>query len=158
MDRIQNPNSNGDQTTAPTSTPRARWITELEQRLLGSMRALKTENEELRSEVRRLQENLGATRGEREKLSAKSEKLESELHGTQSRTLETAQEVQFLLKQSQEILEVRQQELQRLRAELESAHRRFQQCEGLFMRGNYPRKKVMPPRNSISVAAVGRNS
>ena len=158
MDRTPNQISNPGETTAQASTPRARWITELEQRLLGSMRALKTENEELRSEVRRLQETLGNAQGDREKLASKSQELESELQNTQSKTLETAQEVQWLLKQSQEILEVRQQELQRLRAELELAHRKFQQCEGLFMRGNFPRKKVMPPRSLGSVAAAGRNA
>lgn len=141
---------------AHANTPRARWITELEQRLLSSMRTLKMENEELRSEVRKLQDSLGAAQGDREKLSVKSQQLESELTHTQSKTLETAQEVQWLLKQSQEILEVRQQELQRLRSELESAHRRFQQCEGLFLRGQYPRKKVMPPRNLAPLTAAGR--
>lgn len=132
--------------TGEFSAPRARWINELEQRLLTSLRALKVENHDLRAEVKRLQDSLGDSQGVRENLSRKSQELESKLQQTQVQSRETAQEVQWLLKHSQEVLEMRQQELQRLRSELEAANGRLQQCEGLFTRGNFQRKKVLLPR------------
>ena len=128
------------------SAPRARWINELEQRVLTSLRALKVENLDLRAEVKRLQDTLGDSQGVRENLSRKSQELETKLQKTQVQSRETTQEVQWLLKHSQEVLELRQQELQRLRSELEAANGRLQQCEGLFLRGNFQRKKVLLPR------------
>ena len=126
---------------ADTSAPRARWINELEQRLLTSLRTLKVENHDLRAEVQRLQGSLGDSQGVRENLSRTSRELESKLQRTQIQSRETAQEVQWLLKHSQEVLEMRHLELQRLRGELEVANGRLQQCEGLFLRGNFQKKK-----------------
>jgi chromosome segregation ATPase len=149
VDRQTTPPTNSQ---APYGSPRAKWINELEERLLISLRCLKEENHELRAEVRRLQDSLGEAHGVKEVLSSKSRELESQLQRTQLKNRETAQEVQWLLKHSQEVLEMRQQELQRLRSELEAANTRLQQCEGMFARGgNFPRKKVLLPRNRTSV-------
>ena len=138
--------------------PRARWIDELEERLLNSLRTLKVENHELKAEVRRLQESLGEAQGCRENLSAKNRELQSQLTRTQLKNRETAQEVQWLLKHSQEVLEMRQQELLRLRSELETANARLQQCEGMFARGaSFTHKKVLLPRSRNSLGNSARN-
>ena len=137
-------------TTSPQgskeSQPR-RWVSELDQRLLSSLRQLKMENAQLRDQVKRLQESLGEAQGARERLAEKSSQLESQLAKTQTQTRETALEVQWLLSQSQEVLELRHLELKRLRSELEAAHSKLQLTENTILVGNFPRKKVMPPRN-----------